>query len=116
MIRIMHSRPCRPPAEFLAAKGNIDGAIQQYRQALEIDPNSVEALAKLANALVSKGQLDEVTNHFALSLGAAIGSEQPGAAFFDLSVGADGDSKVKPGNRKRKPNARRRNASRPGDQ
>ena len=81
-IRILR-RPTRASAEFWQRREIWTARFMQYRQALEIDPNSVEALANLANAFVSKGQLDEAITCYRSAL-----QLDPNSAVlhFDLSV------------------------------
>ncbi len=47
----------------LADRGRIDGAIEQYQQALDIKPGYVEAHNNLAIALASCGRIDEAIEH-----------------------------------------------------
>jgi len=43
----------------LAAKGQLDEAIENYHKAIQINPNYSHALNNLGVALAAKGQLDE---------------------------------------------------------
>ena len=48
----------------LAGDGQIDAAIDQYREALEIEPRFVAAHNNLGIALLQSGRLDEAVSHF----------------------------------------------------
>ena len=48
----------------LAAQGESDEAIQQYKQALQLEPDFVEAHNDLANELAAQGNLDEAIQHW----------------------------------------------------
>ena len=39
--------------------GNLDGAIAEYEEALEIDPNNVQVMGHLARAYVKSGEKSE---------------------------------------------------------
>jgi tetratricopeptide (TPR) repeat protein len=52
----------------LARIGRIDGAIAQYRKALEIDPSCAAAYNNLGDALVSQGQIKEAAAAFEQAL------------------------------------------------
>ena len=52
----------------LAARGESDAAIAQYRLALEIRPDFVEAHNNLANVLVTRGQVDAAVDHYETAL------------------------------------------------
>ena len=45
--------------DYLYREGDINAAIEQYHEAIQIDPNAFESLNNLAQALAAKGQYDE---------------------------------------------------------
>ncbi len=53
---------------ILSQKGRIDEAIAEFRKALEIRPNDVEANNSLGTALLQRGQVDEAMAHFQKAL------------------------------------------------
>ena len=52
----------------LAGRGEVDEAIQHYRQALEINPRFAEAHANLGVALAGRGEVDEAIQHYRQAL------------------------------------------------
>ena len=52
----------------LAGRGQVEEAIVQFRKALEIKPDHVEAHHNLALALVGRGQVDEAIEHYRKAL------------------------------------------------
>ena len=54
----------------LSAAGEVDAAIERYREALMIDPGYAVAHNNLGNALLVRGALDEAGHHFREALGA----------------------------------------------
>ena len=52
----------------LAARGQVDQAIDHYRKALEIKPDDVNAHYNLGNALAGRGQFDEAIDHYRKAL------------------------------------------------
>jgi len=49
---------------LLGSRGESDGAISHYRQALQVTPDIAEAHNNLGAALESKGKLDEAISHY----------------------------------------------------
>jgi tetratricopeptide (TPR) repeat protein len=49
-------------------KGQMDQAVNEYRETLQIDPNDVDAHNNLGNALALQGRLDEAIEHFSQAL------------------------------------------------
>ena len=49
---------------ILAARGRYDEAIENYRQAIQINPNFPEALNNLGEALADKGRFDEAIKNY----------------------------------------------------
>jgi tetratricopeptide (TPR) repeat protein len=68
--------------EFLRLRGDLDGAIVQYRAALEITPESVEILNNLGNVLGQKGASDQAMAQFQKAL-----RLQPGFADTRVNLG-----------------------------
>jgi tetratricopeptide (TPR) repeat protein len=58
-------------------KGRVDAAIPQYREALQISPDSADVHDNLGNALLQKGSVDEAITHYQSAL--QIKSNLPGA-------------------------------------
>jgi len=56
----------------LAGRGQLDEAIEHYRQALAIKPDYAEAHYNLGAALAARGRLDEAAEHFQKALRAAL--------------------------------------------
>ena len=54
--------------EKLFAKGDIEGALSNFNQALQIDPDNAEVLNNLGVLYVSKGIFEEATRHLKRSL------------------------------------------------
>ena len=52
----------------MAARGQLDEAIAQYRKALEIKPDYAEAHYNLGIALAGRGQIDEAIDHYRKAL------------------------------------------------
>ncbi len=52
----------------LAGRGHFDKAIEQYHQALDINPDNIRALNDLGLALVSRGQVTEAIAHYRRAL------------------------------------------------
>ena len=50
--------------EALATKGQVDGAIRQFQEAIQIEPNYPDDQNNLGIALGGKGQIDEAIGHF----------------------------------------------------
>src|SRR5262249_6496199 len=59
-------------ADTLAAKGDLDGAIGEYRKALGIDPDNVPVHGNLANALARKGDFDGAIQEYRRMLGLGV--------------------------------------------
>ncbi len=55
-------------AGVLIAKGQVDGAIAHYREALEIKPDMAEVQSNLGNALLRDGQVEEAIVHLQKAL------------------------------------------------
>lgn len=47
-----------------SSKGNLDDAIMEFKSGLDINPRYLPALVDLANALLQKGEFDEVITTF----------------------------------------------------
>jgi protein O-mannosyl-transferase len=61
-------RPHLNLGQALMAKHDVDAAIAQYRLALRVDPEYVDAHNNLGVALVEKGQVDEAIAHLELAV------------------------------------------------
>ena len=77
--------PGRPTAEthnglgyVLGREGRLDGAIAEYRKAIEIDPKFTPAYNNLAEALVAQGDLEQAVQYYRASL-----AEHPSAAVYN---------------------------------
>jgi len=49
---------------LFANKGRFDEAIENYRQAIQINPNYAEALDNLGHALTAQGRFDEAIENY----------------------------------------------------
>jgi spermidine synthase/Flp pilus assembly protein TadD len=66
----------------LAVRGNFDGAIAQFREAVRLEPDSAAAHWNLGAALVSRGAIEEALDHLRRSVQLDPGN---GRARFDLA-------------------------------
>ena len=85
----------------LADRGRIDEAIEQYRKALDINPDYVEAHNNLGIALASCGRIDEAIEHYrkALEHQARLrrSPQQPRHRFGGLRTDRRGDGELREG-------------------
>jgi tetratricopeptide (TPR) repeat protein len=54
--------------EFLTRRGRLDEAIENYRKALEIDPESAVVYLRLGQALRRQGKLDQAIESYGQSI------------------------------------------------
>ncbi len=66
----------------MAGRGQVDEAIDHYRKALKIKPDSLEAHYNLGLALAGRGQVSEAITHFRKAL--ALASARNDRALADV--------------------------------
>jgi protein O-mannosyl-transferase len=58
-----NAMPTLNVARLLARRGEVEGARELLRRAVDLEPNLVEARVKLARALLGQGEIDEAMKH-----------------------------------------------------
>ena len=68
---------------YMAADGDIEGAMREYRQALVVNPNNAVAHSNLGGLLVTRGKVEEGVRHLSEALRL---DPENGAAFYNLGM------------------------------